>query len=197
MKKRIAALLAFVLIMSLCACNRTPTNEEISTEEIPTATEAGTAAKYETPSGEKLSGMLYVVWNDGEQASNVFSFYGGTVTPERIAAGLTGWTGLKFRISCETDETAKEIHINWLPESSFATGQIPDGMREEFTFTDAGTMRWFMLNSLTVSILNHSGDYAIYYTVDGKDIAELGLSASLSSDKAYTETADSHILLQN
>lgn len=196
MKKQLAILLAILLLTGLCACSRTPTNEESSTEDNPTAESAGTVTPHETPSGEKLSGMLRVIWANGEQSSNTFSFYGGTVTPERIAAGLSGWTGLRFRISCETDEAAGTIRINWLPDSSFATGQIPDGLREEFTFTDAETMRWFMLNSLTGSILENLGDYAVYYTVDGKDIAETGLSASLSSDKAYTETDDSHILLK-
>ena len=191
MKKSIAILLAVLMLIGLCACGKKATDEEASTSEV-----GQSELSHETPSEEKITGILCVVRENGDQVSHDFSFYGGTATPERIAAGLTGWTGLKFRVSSEIDETAKTIHIDWLGDSSFATGQIPDKMRDEFTFSDTETMRWFMLNSMTASLLKNLGDYAVYYTVDGEDIHTIGLSDALSSEKAYTETDDAHILIK-
>lgn len=184
MKKIISVLLAVLLLFSFAACAK----EEVAEE----TTEAA-----ETTDSEKITGMIYGVFdNDANNIlSTEFSCNGGDITVERIAAGLSGWTGLKFRVKVTTDEENKKITINWLPESSLMTGEIPETQREEFTFADADAMRVFMLNSLCYSVRASLGEYDIYFTADGADISTLALEG-LSSETAFNKTESSIVFVK-
>lgn len=178
MKKIIALLISALLIISLSACAEEKMEEqETHNHEVYT----------EDP--ERITGMIYGVFGEDEDKnlSTEFSAHGGVVTVERIAAGLTGWTGLKFRVSVTTDEENKKITVDWMEESSLYTGAMPDPQREAFTFEDETAVRIFMLNSLCRSILNNLGEYDVYYTLCGEDISSLGLD-SITSETPFNKT---------
>ena len=177
MKKYIAVLLAALLLISLSACAEEKNEEQTDKHEIHT----------EDP--ERITGMIYGVFSDdySKNLSTEFSAHGGVVTVERIAAGLTGWTGLKFRVSVVTDEENKKITVDWLDESSLYSGTMPDPQHEEFVFKDETEIRVFMLNSLCQSIMNNLGDYDVYYTLCGEDISSLGLD-SITSETPFNKT---------
>ncbi len=178
MKKIIAVLISALLILSLSAC-ADKNKEEPTTNKNETVTE----------DPDRITGMIYGVFSDDytKNLSTEFSAHGGVITVERIAAGLTGWTGLKFRVSVTTDEENKKITVDWMEESSLYTGNMPDPQREEFVFEDETAVRVFMLNSLCQSIINNLGNYNIYYTICGEDISTLGLD-SITSETAFNKT---------
>ena len=166
MKKSAAILISLFLLLALCACGSHTADEENSTEPERNPQ----SMQHETPTGEKISGMLYAVRGQDDILTNEFSFYGGTVTPERIAAGFTGWTGIKFRITSVTDEENKTVTVNWLSDSSFAENKLPENQREQFSFDDAEAMRVFMINSMRRSIRENMGEYDVIFTVNGEAI---------------------------
>lgn len=178
MKKIIAILLSALILISLSACAEEKTEEQTTDK-----------TEVHTEHPDRITGMIYGVFSDDytKNLSTEFSANGGVVTVERIAAGLTGWTGLKFRVSVVTDEENKKITVDWLEESSLYTGAMPDPQHEEFVFKDETEIRVFMLNSLCQSIMNNLGDYDIYYTLCGEDISSLGL-ASITSETPFNKT---------
>ena len=182
MKKFISLLLAFCFIFIFCSCQKAA--DDTTTE--PASAESDAAENGSADSNEKKEGLLYAVSSDGsEDKTTVFSFMGGDYTPERIAAGFSGWTGLKFRISSETDEENKKISITWLEESSFYAGNPDNGDNPNFSFSDSKEMRTFMLNSLYKTIIENMGDYEVYYSLENGDINNLGLDAEFSSSQPF------------
>lgn len=179
LKKIIATALLFMLLFASGACAETKTEEQPSD-----------AAQHTTMDDEnKIKGIIYGVFSadDTETLSTEFSCNGGVITVERIAAGLSGWTGLKFRVSVTTDEENKKITVDWLDESSLAQGTMPETPHEEFTFANADEVRIFMFNSLCRSIRENLGDYDVYYTLAGEDISALALDG-ITSETAFNKT---------
>lgn len=156
MKKILPALTAIILILTLCACSNT-TAEEMTTEAENTSETIA-----ETTTLETIFGTLCAVVGD-ETRTNQFSCSGGTVTPERIAAGFTGWTGINFGLTSETDETAKTIKITWKATSAMVTDELTSN--EDFKFETVDEMKKFMTDSITESIKENMGDYEITFDV--------------------------------
>lgn len=156
MKKIALILLALLMALSLAAC-ADKTVEEATTEPE-TVFEPTTA---ET-TVETISGKLIAV-KEGESLTNEFYCSGGTVTPERIAAGFTGWTGINFSLTSEVDESAKTIKITWKTTSAMVTGDYSNA-NDGFEFDSTDAMKKFMTDSLTQSIKNNMGDYEITFT---------------------------------
>lgn len=192
-KKFFCFLLACMLVVSLGACAKNDVKEEESTEP---EQEIEIFSLYEAASGEQVTNKLYAVFNADDIKTNDFSFVSGSVSPERIAAGFTGWTGLSFRITAETDSAAKTMKIDFKPESSFVTGEIPEDLRDDFAFTDAKEMRIFMMNSLCKTIRENMGGYDVYFTADGSDIATLDIDSALNSDTAFNKTQSDVVLVR-
>lgn len=186
MKKIFAFVFAVVIIFTLGACAET-TTEDLTEKAQETITE----------DPDKITGVIYAVLsgNENDTLSTEFSCNGGVITVERIAAGLSGWTGLKFRVSVTQDEENKKITVDWLDESSLAEGAIPETTRDEFSFESADEVRIFMLNSLCCSIRENLGDYDVYYTIAGEDISTLGL-ASITSETAFNKTESSIVYVK-
>jgi predicted small lipoprotein YifL len=186
LKKIISIMLVLILAFTLGACgdkNNPDAHNHNDTEQ-------------EDPN--KVTGMIYGVSSADKSTivSTEFSCNGGVVTPERISAGLSGWTGLKFRVNVETDDNAKTIRIDWLDESSINESTIPDTIREDFSFATVKDLRVFMLNSLCYSIHANLGDsYDIFYTVNGEDISTLGIEG-LSSDTAFNKTDSEFVFVK-
>ncbi|MCD7774187.1 MAG: hypothetical protein LUG85_02060 [Clostridiales bacterium] len=177
MKKITALIITLLLALGLCACTSSDGDEESTAES---ASETVSAVSSDSDS-EKVTGTLYGVMAS-ETRTNEFSFYGGTYTPERIAAGMTGWSGLKFRITAETDTDGKTVKIDWSEESAFYTGDYSEA-NSGFTFESAEELRTFMMDSMTKTIQENMGDYSVYFTVNGEDIGTV--MDGLSSENAY------------
>lgn len=178
MKKFISVFLVLILALTLGACGD---------KEKP---EAHNHNDTEQEDPNKITGMIYGVTSADKDSivSTEFTANGGVVTPERISAGLSGWTGLKFRVKVDTDEATKTIRIDWLPESSINESTIPDTLRDTFSFATIKDLKVFMLNSFCYSIQANLGeDYDIFYKVNGEDISTLGIEG-LSSDTAFNKT---------
>lgn len=156
MKKIALILLAVIMIFSFAACAE-KTVEEATTE----AETAAEATIPETTTLETISGKLLAVV-EAETMTNEFYCSGGTVTPERIAAGFTGWTGINFSITSEVDESAKTMKITWKATSAMVTGDYSTA-NAGFEFDSVDEMKKFMTDSLTESIKNNMGDYTITF----------------------------------
>ncbi len=186
MKKIISIMLVLIIMLTFGACgdkDKPDTHNHNDTEQ-------------EDPN--KVTGMIYGVSSadESEIVSTEFSCNGGVITPERISAGLSGWTGLKFRVNADTDEAAKTIRIDWLPESSLNENAIPDTLRDNFSFSTIEELRVFMLNSLCYSIQANLGEgYDIFYTLNGEDISTLGIEG-LSSDIAFNKTDSEFVFVK-
>ncbi len=185
MKKIISVILVLMLAFTLGACgdkNKTDAHKHDSQQT----------------EDNKITGMIYAVTGTDEDSivSTQFTANGGVVTPERISAGLSGWTGLKFRVNVQTDEAAKTIRIDWLPESSLNETTIPDTLRDNFSFASVKDLHVFMLNSFCYSIHANLGDsYDVFYTLDGEDISKLGIEG-LSSDTAFNKTESEYVFVK-
>lgn len=205
MRKFICIITAALLLLSLCACGHNDSDHESvpyptdstkpdavsddSTGAVETkTTDVNDIIEYEAPSGEKVTKKLYAVLDENEIKTNDFSFIGGSVTPERIAAGLAGWTGLSFRITAETDKAAKRITVNFLPDSTFVKGEIPDKLTTGFAFDDIKTVQIFMMNSICKTIRENMGGYDVFFTANGEDIATLDIAKGLNSETAFNKT---------
>ncbi len=176
MKRIIAFFILTLMIFSLCACEKK--------DEIPETTHHEHQVTEETLPEGKVAGQIYAVFGNESDCSTEF-ICNEKVTPSRICAGLTGWTGLKFRTSVTVDEENKKITIEWLEDSSFFSGTAPETQKEPFIFENAETLRLFMLNSLTKSIEANLGEYEIFFSVTGKDISDFGLNG-VSADTPFT-----------
>lgn len=153
MKKFALILLSAIILLSLTACDNTVVQEETTEEQTQTA---------EITTTEEIRGLLYAVIDGADTRTNEFMCVGGTVTPERIAAGFTGWTGINFGVTSVTDEQAKTITITWKDTSAAVTKDLT--ANEGFVFTDYETMKTFMENSLKETIVKNMGDYTIEFT---------------------------------
>ena len=151
MKKIILISVAVLLALSLTACEKAV--EEETTEE---AVELTT----EDPATKELRGMLYAVTAE-ETKTNEFMCVGGEITPERIAAGFTGWTGINFGVTSVKDETTKTITVTWKNTSAAVTKKLV--ANEGFEFTSYEEMKTFMETSLAESIVKNMGDYTVVF----------------------------------
>ena len=176
MRRFIAFFIAILMIVSLCACEKT--------EELPETTHHEHQSTEETLPEGKVAGQIYAVFGNESDCATEF-VCNEKVTPSRICAGLTGWTGLKFRTSVTVDEENKIITVEWLEDSSFFSGTAPETQKEPFIFENAETLRMFMLNSLVKSITANLGEYEIFFSVTGKDSSEFGLNG-VSADTPFS-----------
>ena len=152
MKKYVLILLSVLIIISLTACDNKVVQEETTEEKVQTT---------ETTTAEEIRGQLYAVIAGADTKTNEFMCVGGTVTPERIAAGFTGWTGINFGITSVTDEATKTITITWKDTSAAVTKDLT--ANEGFEFADYDAMKTFMENSLKETIIKNMGSYTVVF----------------------------------
>lgn len=193
MKKTVLSLfLAVILCLSLCSCGK-----KVSEEESTSPSEPEISTEEEAPSGVTVTKMLYAVLGTDNVKTNNFSFDGGRVSVRRIAAGLTGWTGISFFCDDETDIGNKKIVIDFRAESPFVTGEIPENVSADFgSFKDANEMRIFMLNSFCRSVRENMGDYDIYFKAAGEDIAKYNIDSNINSSTAFNKTDSSVVYVK-
>ncbi len=165
LKKILLIFSVLLLLFSFCSCKKT--DDDVSNQTTEAPSENSEVKSEEAAAAPVITGKLYAVVNE-EILTNNFSFSGGAATPERIAAGLSGWSGLKLGITSETDETTKTITISFKPDSSVATDNYKGNGR--FTFNSADEMKQFVKDSLKESIKQNIGEYELIFMLNGEQI---------------------------
>jgi hypothetical protein len=86
------------------------------------------------------------------------------IAPETFAEALTWWTGLNFDATVSFDD--RGLNVDWRPSSTLIAG-LEDGAPEEgFAFSDADSLRWFMMDSMWRTLANeYGGD--VFFTMNG------------------------------
>lgn len=112
--------------------------------------------------------------------------YSGALTPGVLGKGLSDLTGLDFAF--ESKMTGNDLYIDWSADSTLVAGLGDREQNEDFFFHDSDSMRWFMMDSLMVTLKENLNMEDIYYTMDGGQELELeGLYPTniIPSDFAY------------
>lgn len=91
--------------------------------------------------------------------------YTGDLTAEKLAEGLSQLTGLDFLLT--TADAADGITVDWAANSTLLAGLDDREQKEDFHFIDAESMRWFMMDSLRLTLVKAMEVENIYYTMDG------------------------------
>jgi hypothetical protein len=142
---------------------------------------------------DMITGTLYGPYSDEYILEMDFGYEAGTCTPAKIADALSAWTGLNYDITYTADEEA--VYIDWTASSSLATGQPAEEQLEDFTFYDAYTLRWFMLNSMASTVLANMDVQDVYYSVDGGDLNDLELDQDFNPAFAFNDLEGENVVI--
>ena len=88
------------------------------------------------------------------------------VTAKTIAQELSRWSGLDFTISDAT-VSKSVLTVDWSVDSTLIKNLDDREQKEDFTFADADSMRWFMMDSLAQTCMENMDLTETYYTMDG------------------------------
>ncbi len=92
--------------------------------------------------------------------------YEGELTVNVLADGLSTLTGLNFGIN-SYELGYDYVDVDWAADSTLIAGLGDEPQNENFFFYDAESLRWFMMDSLWMTITQNMGAEAVYYTMDG------------------------------
>ncbi|MDR1001661.1 MAG: hypothetical protein LBL82_00085 [Oscillospiraceae bacterium] len=194
MKRIITLFLAVLLLFSLVSCGGDTEGGSSAPDVASNSATPDEPTPADPDDVSMINGTLYAVVAEDEVPTRDFGYEEGKLTPERVAEALSAWTGLNFSITSEFDAEYGTYIITWKSDSSLATGQPPMEQNEEFTFYDAVTLRFFMLNSLCRTIRENIGEYDIYYAVEGGDLNEMELGVDFNPGMAYNRNESPKVL---
>lgn len=159
--KILILLLSFCMIFS--ACKKT---EEKANADSNNKTEQGQNTEQQKP--EEKKAILYTNMTAGSESPDIKQdewSYTGELSPEKLAQGLSELTGLDFKI---TSKAVKDgIAIDWDKDSTLIANLGDKEQKEEFRFFDADSMRWFMMDSLWLTITNNMDTKDVFYSMNG------------------------------
>lgn len=116
---------------------------------------------------------LYTTMGPGSEAVEIEEHdwvYSGELTAEELARGLSETTGLDYFISAKEAEDG--LSIDWKNDSTLIANLDGREQKEEFFFFEADSMRWFMMESLWLTLTNNLEVEHIYYTMnDGEELS--------------------------
>ncbi len=93
--------------------------------------------------------------------------YTGDLTAELIVQGLIDLTGYDFNINSITVD-GDAVTVDWASDADlFTAGDGDTWPKEGFLIIEIEGIRWFMLDSLYLSIMYNSSFSELYYTMDG------------------------------
>ncbi len=154
MKKIFAVILILTMLFSLAACS----------EEVSSKTSSASATKE-----EMITGALYADFSYGNTIDDRVKGYSFEYSEELNVSGLANrlseLTGLDFKISFSN--TKDGLKIDWKKDSTLVSGLDDRKQKEDFTFSDSDTMRWFMMDTLWRTLTVNLSVENIYYTMDG------------------------------
>lgn len=95
--------------------------------------------------------------------------YTGELTYAQLATGLSEITGLDFNVAIE--EVADGLTVAWQADSTLIANLDDREQKEEFFLFDTDSMRWFMLDSLWLTLTENFTVENVYYTdSQGQDL---------------------------
>lgn len=118
----------------------------------------------ESDSVNSQTAVLYTQYGDSEFKTYETEYY-GELTPELLADSLSDLTGLDFFVGFTEDDNT--LYADWRLDSTLVANLDNREQKEEFFFFDADSMRWFMMDSLWMTLKENLGVEDIYYTMDG------------------------------
>jgi len=138
--------------------------------------------------GQAETALLYVDFSLGNAGGDIRTqefIYEGELIVEKLASGLSGWSGLNFSVNAIIDgETAT---VDWSKDSSLFGGTDGGQPSTGFSFPDDESLCWFMLDSLWRSIHENLGA-EVCYTMDGGQtltLPALSYPTSFPADTPY------------
>ncbi|MCL1867045.1 MAG: hypothetical protein FWF82_06515 [Oscillospiraceae bacterium] len=115
---------------------------------------------------------------------------------DKIAQSLEEWTYLNFTsFDCSVDEDGKSVTIDWDGDSAFVTGEAPEEQHDNFHMYDAQSLRWFVLNSMCLSIIENIGEYDVYFLANGAKISTFEGFEGFDTETAYNKNSHEYVIL--
>lgn len=142
---------------------------------------------------EQKTAVIYTNMTTGSESPDIKQHewvYSGDLTAEKLAEGLSQTTGLDFKIS--VTELDDGLSVDWKADSTLIANLDDRAQKDEFHFFDADSMRWFMMDSLWLTLTKNLSVENIYYTTDGgKELSfeELNPVNTFPSDLPYMGSA--------
>ena len=146
-------LLAAAMLLSLVACS--------GGEQAPPETES---------SGQEIT--LVADFSNGSELAEEFDLIqtetgiAEEATPGAMAQALSEWSGLDFTLNSAAVEEGA-VTVDWAADSTLVAGLDDREQKEEFSFHDIDSLRWFMMDSLYSTLTANLGEVEVYYTMDG------------------------------
>lgn len=128
---------------------------------------------------------------DKGKKENVYTEEAYEAAAVEIADYLSEWVGLDFTLN-NAKVVENGILIDWSEQSTLLAGLDDREQKRDFTFYDAVSLNWFMMDSLAATLIENLPINAVYYCCNGQaleftnpeDMAAQGLT-ELSADKQY------------
>ena len=122
---------------------------------------------------EQKTAVLYTNMTTGSDSPDIRAHqweYSGELNAKVLADGLSELTGLDFVITVSNVNDG--LSIDWAANSTLLANLGAREQKEDFRFSDADSMRWFMMDSLWLTLTKNLKVENIYYTMNGgKDLA--------------------------
>ncbi len=110
--------------------------------------------------------------------------YAAPLTAEIIVQELTNHTGLNFSINSVTVKNSTSVFVDWADDATLITNTGYSALKPDFSeINSSEAMRWFMLDTLWMSLKdNFEIDY-LYFTMNGGEVLKLNdFNPSLNFD---------------
>ena len=159
MRKWMTGLLAAAMLLSVAACS--------GGEQATTETES--SGKGES-NGQEIT--LVADFSSGSEQAEEFDLIQRETrtveeaTPGAMAQALSEWSGLDFTLNSAAVEEGA-VTVDWAADSTLVAGLDDREQKEEFSFHDIDSLRWFMMDSLYSTLTANLGEVEVYYTMDG------------------------------
>lgn len=138
---------------------------------------------------EDKEATLWAVLSQEDMKSQPLT-YTGDLTGEILAQGLSEWIGLDFSISCEVKDDG--LYVDWSKDSTLITGLGDREQKDEFHMYDEDSLRWFMMDSLAMTLQKNLDHEKVYFTMDKGQVLrfdELYPVNEIPSDMPYEGSA--------
>lgn len=124
------------------------------------------------PVSQQKTAILYTMQPAGSSSPEIKEYplqYSGELTADVLTKGLSQLTGMDFSVTAVGRRDG--VSVDWAPASTLLANPESLGQKEGFRFSDSGSMCWFMLDSLSMTLSKNLNAENVYYTMDGgKDL---------------------------
>ncbi|MEA4926012.1 MAG: hypothetical protein VB084_11950 [Syntrophomonadaceae bacterium] len=173
--KKSTLLIALILTLSLVSAGCSDGSSQNMAASTPQSEPGSSVAERVSESSALAETKTAKLW-PGTVNDSLLSFfetrpweYTGGLTVETLAEGLSQTTGLNYFVTAKKVEDG--ISVDWANDSTLVANLADREQKKEFHFYDADSMRWFMMDSLLLTINDNLAPENVYYTMNGgKDL---------------------------